>query len=82
MADILVQSLPSEACRARPELWAECIVGATTVESYVAGFGAAGLCSVQVLSRLDYFSASASPETRKIAGSFGAHTAVLRAEKP
>lgn len=82
MADIVVRSLPSAACRAHPELWAECIVGATTAESYVAEFEAMGLCDVRVLSRSDYFSGSSSAETRKVAGSFGAHTVVLRAEKP
>lgn len=82
LADIVVETLPSDACRARPELWAECIVGATTAESYIAGFEGAGLCDVQVLSRSDYFSGSNSAETRRVAGSFGAHTVVLRAGKP
>ena len=82
LADIVVQDLPSDSCRSHPELWAECIVGATREESYVSGFEAAGLRSVQVLSRSDYFSGSSSEETRKVAGSFGAHTVVLRAEKP
>jgi arsenite methyltransferase len=82
LADIVVESLPSEACRTRPELWAECIVGATTVESYIAGFEAAGLCDVQVMDRRDYFSGSRNAETRRVAGSFGAHTVVLRAERP
>jgi SAM-dependent methyltransferase len=82
MADIVVQSLPSDACRAHPELWAECVVGATTEESYVASLEAAGLRSVEVLSRSDYFAGSSSPETRKVAASFGAHAIVLRARKP
>jgi hypothetical protein len=42
----------------------------------------AGFTDVDVLNRLDYFSASASSETRKVAGSFGAQTAVVRATKP
>jgi SAM-dependent methyltransferase len=82
MADIVVRSLPSEACRSKPELWAECIVGATTEESYVTGFEATGLRPVEVLSRSDYFAGSSSLETRTVAGSFGAHSLVLRAEKP
>jgi len=82
IADIVVRTLPSEACRAHPELWAECVVGATTVESYVAGFEATGLCDVEVLSRSDYFAGSSSAETRRVAGSFGAHSIVLRARKP
>jgi arsenite methyltransferase len=82
MADIVVRSLPTEACRSRPELWAECIVGATTEESYLASFEAAGLRSLEVLSRSDYFAGSTSAETRKVAGSFGAHAIVLRGRKP
>jgi SAM-dependent methyltransferase len=81
MADIVVRTLPTEACRSRPELWAECIVGATTAESYLMQFEAAGLGSLEVLSRSDYFAGSANPETRKVAGSFGAHTIVLRGHK-
>jgi SAM-dependent methyltransferase len=81
VADIVVRSLPSDACRSHPELWAECIVGATTEESYIAAFEEAGLRSVEVLSRSDYFSGSSNAETRKVAGSFGAHTVVLRAQK-
>jgi arsenite methyltransferase len=82
LADIVVQTLPSEACQSHPELWAECIVGAITVESYAAGLESAGLCDVEVLSRSDYFSGSGNAETRRVAGSFGAHTTVLRARKP
>jgi SAM-dependent methyltransferase len=82
LADIVVETLPSEACRAHPELWAECVVGATTVETYLAEFEAAGLCDLEVLTRLDYFAGSSSAETRKVAGSFGAHSVVLRGRKP
>jgi arsenite methyltransferase len=82
MADIVVRSLPSEACRSNPKLWAECVVGATTKETYFAGFEAAGLHSVELVDQRDYFSASSSSETRKVAGSFGAHSVVFRAVKP
>jgi len=78
LADIVVESLPSEACRSHPELWAECVVGATTAETYRAEFSAAGLGDLEVLARLDYFAGSSSAETRKVAGSFGAHSVVLR----
>jgi arsenite methyltransferase len=81
LADIVVRALPSESCRAHPELWAECIVGATTAESYAAWLEQAGLCDVELLGRNDYFSGSGSAETRRIAGSFGAHAIVLRARK-
>ena len=81
LADIVVETLPSAACRAHPELWAECVVGATTVETYIAEFTAVGFQHVEVLSRLDYFSASSSAETRKVAASFGAHSVALQARK-
>jgi len=82
LADIVVRTLPSDQCRSQPELWAECIVGATTAETYAAEFEAAGLCDVEMLSRSDYFSGSHNEETRRVAGSFGAHTVVVRARKP
>jgi SAM-dependent methyltransferase len=82
LADIVVRTLPSEACRSHPELWAECVVGAVTAESYVAWFETEGLCDVEVLGRSDYFELSSNPETRRVAGSFGAHAAVFRARKP
>jgi hypothetical protein len=40
------------------------------------------LTHVEVLSHLDYFAASPSAETRKVAASFGARTLVMRAVKP
>jgi len=82
VADIVVASLPSDGCRSQPELWAECIVGATTEADCVAGFERAGFRDVEVLDRLDYFSRSASEETRRIASGFGAHAIVMRALKP
>ena len=82
IADIVVETLPSDACRAHPELWAECVVGATTVERYVAEFEGAGLGDVEVMSRRDYFGGSSNAETRRVAGSFGAHAVVIRARKP
>jgi arsenite methyltransferase len=81
LADIVVETLPSEACRSHPELWAECVVGATRADSYFAGFTEAGLVEMEELTRLDYFAGSSSPETRKVAGSFGAHSVVIRGRK-
>jgi ubiquinone/menaquinone biosynthesis C-methylase UbiE len=81
LADIVVGSLPSDACRAQPELWAECIVGATREEEYIRLLRDAGFSTVDVLQRSDYFSASTSAETRKVAASFEAHAIVLRALK-
>lgn len=80
-SDIVVESPPSDACRAHPELWAECVVGATTLESYVAELTTAGLGDLDVLGRLDYFAGSSNPETRRVAASFGAHSILLRGWK-
>ena len=82
IADIVLTSDPSDACRSQPALWAECIVGATTEPAFLELFRTAGFADVELLSHLDYFEASASAETRKVAGSFGARTAVMRATKP
>lgn len=81
LADIVVETLPSDACRARPELWAECVVGATTLEWYVDAFSTVGIGDLQVSGRVDYFSASSSAETKKVAQSFGAHSIVLRGRR-
>jgi len=81
LADIVVETPPSDACRAQPRLWAECIVGATNEADYLQLFRQAGFAAVEILSRHDYFAASSSEETRKVAGSFGAHAVVLKALK-
>jgi ubiquinone/menaquinone biosynthesis C-methylase UbiE len=81
LADIVVGTLPSDACRAQPDLWAECIVGATREDHYIGMLRDAGFRTVAVLQQLDYFSGSSSAETRKVAASFDAHTIVLRASK-
>jgi arsenite methyltransferase len=81
IADILLATLPSDACRSHPELWAECVVGATTEDNFLDLFRAAGFTDVELLSRLDYFAGSPSAETRKVAASFGARTLVMRAVK-
>jgi arsenite methyltransferase len=81
IADIVLATMPSEACRSHPELWAECVVGATTESNFLELFRAAGFASVDLLRRLDYFAGSPSAETRKVAASFGAQAVVVRAIK-
>jgi SAM-dependent methyltransferase len=81
IADIVVRDLPSAACRSEPELWAECIVGATTEADYLETFRSAGFEEVERLTELDYFAASTSESTRRTAGGFGAHAIVMRARK-
>ena len=82
IADIVLGKPIDDACSTDPQLWAECIVGATMEDSYLALFHAAGFTDIETLANLDYFSASASPETRSIASSFRACSLVLRARKP
>lgn len=82
IADIVVGEPVSEACRQNPELWAECVVGAVLEANYLRMFRELGFEGVEILSRLDYFSKSSSEETRKVAGSFKAHTVVMKAAKP
>lgn len=81
IADIVLEKTPSEACRSKPELWAECIVGATREDEYLGYFEEAGFEGVELLSRLDYFGRSPSEETREVASSFGARAIVMRAAR-
>jgi SAM-dependent methyltransferase len=81
IADIVVGVLPSEACRSQPQLWAECIVGATLEPDCLASFAAAGFADIEVLDRCDYFARSESPETVRVAKGFEAHAIVFRARK-
>lgn len=81
IADIVVRDPPSDACRAQPQLWAECIVGATTEAEYIEMFTRTGFSSVERLGELDYFAASSSDSTRRVASGFGAHAIVMRAVK-
>jgi arsenite methyltransferase len=82
IADIALGRPLSGDCLSNPRLWAECIVGATLEDEYLALVDTAGLDCVERLGRLDYFSASASAETRSIARSFNACSMVARAMKP
>ncbi len=82
VADIVLAETPSDACRSKPELWAECIVGATREDEYLELFRDAGFRDLEVLHRLDYFARSPSEETRELAASLGAESVVLRCLKP
>lgn len=81
IADIVLQTPASEACRTNAQLWAECIVGATPEHEYVQTFRDAGFGSVEIVQQLDYFAFSPSESTRKTAEGLGGHTIVLRAVK-
>lgn len=80
IADIVLGRRASEACRTDPELWAECIVGATTETAYLEHFRAAGFPDVEVLGRFDYFAGS-NPDTREVAESLGAISIILSATR-
>jgi arsenite methyltransferase len=80
ISDISLSKPVSEKSRADPKLWAECVVGAVVEDDYVAMLRTAGL-NVEVISRLDYFAGSVSPDTRRVAHGLGAHTVVMRGTK-
>ena len=82
LADIVVGRAISETSRQNPRLWAECIVGAVREEWYLETLVSLGFTPVESLHRHDYFAASTSAETRKVAASFAAEAVVLRAHKP
>ena len=81
IADILLAAPVTDVCRDDPEMWAECVVGATTEADFLALLRDAGFGDVEVLGHVDYFAASTSAETRRVAQCFGARAAVLRARK-
>jgi arsenite methyltransferase len=81
IADIALATPVSERSRSDPKLWAECVVGAVLEDRYLAMLHEAGL-EARILSRLDYFAGSASADTRSAARRLGAHTIVIRGERP
>jgi arsenite methyltransferase len=71
IADVVIRRPVPETCASDPKLWAECVVGASVDEDYLALWRANGFERVTVLRDYDYFSLSRSAETRKVAASFG-----------
>jgi len=82
IGDIALGQPLSGDCLSNPTLWAECIVGATLEDEYLAMLQQSGFTYIEALGRLDYFSASVNAATRSIAQSFHARSVVLRAAKP
>jgi arsenite methyltransferase len=80
ISDISLGKPVSEKARSDPQLWAECVVGAVLEEDYVDMLRSAGL-TIELLSRFDYFSGSASADTRRAARGLGAHTVSMRGMK-
>ncbi|BAU49101.1 hypothetical protein SVA_2553 [Sulfurifustis variabilis] len=81
IADIALGKPVSFKYRQDPDLWAECVVGAVEKGRYLEMLRAARFGDVEILDELDYFAASNSPETRKVAALFGAQSIVLRARR-
>lgn len=81
IADIVVAMPISDECKSNPQLWAECVVGASLEDQYIDLFAKSGLVEIEVLRRFDYFAGSSSEHTRKIAGSFDAHSIELAMRK-
>ena len=81
IADVVLGKPVSEACKADPRLWVECVVGATLEDDFIDMFRDAGFRDLEVLGRFDYFAGSASDDTRQIARALGAEAIVLRAGK-
>ncbi|HEX2258038.1 MAG TPA: MerC family mercury resistance protein [Afifellaceae bacterium] len=86
IADIVIDRPVPLGGRSDPELWAECVVGASVDEDYLALFRETGFEAVTVLREHDYFAASPSADTRRIASGLGARTMEIamrrRAEAP
>lgn len=82
IADIVTGSPISDECRANPELWAECVVGAALEARYLEMFAEAGLTGIRVLRRFDYFAGSSSEATRKVAAGFNAAAIEVVMGKP
>jgi hypothetical protein len=57
-------------------------VGAVTRGAYLGALARAGLTDANVLGVIDYFQASPSEATRRVAASLGAKAMVLTAAKP
>lgn len=82
LADIVVGKPISDDCRSDPELWAECVVGASLKDLYIDQFAKAGFIDISEIRAFDYFSGSNSENTRKIARGFDAYTVEMAMTKP
>lgn len=82
IADIVVGKPISDQCRSDPDLWAECVVGASLKDQYMALFAETGFENVCEIRSFDYFSGSNSENTRKVAKGFDAHTVEIMMRKP
>jgi arsenite methyltransferase len=82
IADIVVARPVSDSARSDPKLWAECVVGASILDDYLALQREAGLSDIEVRREIDYFAASPSADTRRIAAGLDARAVELAARRP
>jgi len=81
IADIVIRRPVTLDCATDPKLWAECVVGATVDEDYLALFRDAGFDDVKLLRDFDYFAHSSSAETRDVARRFGARAVEISMQR-
>jgi SAM-dependent methyltransferase len=81
IADIVIRRPVTLDCATDPKLWAECVVGATVDEDYLALFRDAGFDDVRLLRDFDYFAHSSSAETRDVARRFGARAVEISMQR-
>ena len=80
LADIVTRENVQAACGIVPQLWADCIGGASVEKDYLDMIRKAGFRDVKVVDRIDYF--ARSPETtRRLTKTFGAESVVISARK-
>jgi SAM-dependent methyltransferase len=82
IADIVISRPVGKSALSDPSLWAECVVGASIEEDYLDLFRMTGFAEVTVLRRHDYFSGSASADTRRIAAALGGKAAEITMHRP
>ncbi len=81
ISDIVVQSNVQKVCGLIPQLWADCIGGAAVEGEYLDTIRGVGFRDAKVIRRLDYFSASASENTKRLTKTFGAESVVIAGTK-
>jgi ubiquinone/menaquinone biosynthesis C-methylase UbiE/predicted DsbA family dithiol-disulfide isomerase len=82
VADIVTQKDVQKVCGLIPQLWADCIGGASLEKVYLNTIRTAGFRNVSVIKRVDYFGASPSENTKRLTRTFGAESVVITAKKP
>jgi SAM-dependent methyltransferase len=81
LADIVTKEDVQAACGIVPQLWADCIGGASVERDYLDMIRKTGFSDVEVVDRIDYF--ARSPESvRRLTKTFGAESVVISARKP